>query len=547
MAMLRAAIAPVVALAGVAAALPVGDPDLRFTNVLLTGQPAPDLGPDIFLHFIFEGTIDRAGTVLTQAHFQGPGVNSSNNYAVYAGTPGSMRMVSRLSDPVAGATPGAYVGTWPAMARSEDGTFVLTTRVEGPGVNSSNDGLILAGQRGALRTTAWESAPAPGTDSLFTNINFRAVANASGRYAFPAYIQQPFPNRVGIWTGQGDQDPVALASTGTPAPGFGAGATFGSTFSAPTISDKGQVAFAATVAGGPSGANAGVFAGLPGDLRAIARTGDAAPGAGGAAFSGLLPGPSISRAGSLAFPGLVRSGGTDVAGVWTARAGDPGSLSPVVLWDTPLPGAPAGAVMRTADRVSINDAGSVSFQARFFTGGGVDSGNDRGIWMRRDGEILPVVYGSQQVPGLDKGVVFALTSNVTQTAINARSQLVFQANFFGPGVSSANDRATFAFDPLAGLIMVAREGLPFEVAPGDVRIVEHVDMPTSHYNGDGNSLMPSGTGGAGSALNDRGELVFALRFTDGTSGLFTTVIPTPGVVAALSTFVLGASTRRRRD
>jgi hypothetical protein len=73
------------------------------------------------------------------------------------------------------------------------------------------------------------------------------------------------------------------------------------------------------------------------------------------------------------------------------------------------------------------------------------------------------------------------------------------------------------------LVALAATGFPFEVVPGDVRIVQQVHTT----QGDGGGGPMNGDDGGPTFLNDRGEIAFLLWFADDSSGLFRTSFPTP--------------------
>ena len=71
-----------------------------------------------------------------------------------------------------------------------------------------------------------------------------------------------------------------LVRAGGAAPGFGAGATFNTNFSFPTLNRHGVVAFAGSAGGGDvtnASNSSGIWAGTPGNLRLVMRGDDPAP------------------------------------------------------------------------------------------------------------------------------------------------------------------------------------------------------------------------------------------------------------------------------
>ena len=92
----------------------------------------------------------------------------------------------------------------------------------------------------------------------------------------------------------------------------------------------------------------------------------------------------------------------------------------------------------------------------------------------------------------------------------------------GAGVTAANDRGLFLYDPTLGPILIAREGDLFDVGGGDLRTISPTGIAIADspfYNR--------------SSLGDDGRLVFALYFTDGTGGVFVATVPEPGCAAGV--------------
>ena len=133
----------------------------------------------------------------------------------------------------------------------------------------------------------------------------------------------------------------------------------------------------------------------------------------------------------------------------------------------------------------------------------------------------------------------AFFTSFSNPAINEAGQMVFSAIMNGAGVfggPGGNNSALFAFDPAGGLCVVARNADLFEVTPGDFRTIASIGGVSSSGGQDGRTTSLS-------AAN--GYLTFELDFTDGSSGIFITSIPTPGALSILGLGLLGAARRRR--
>jgi hypothetical protein len=183
---------------------------------------------------------------------------------------------------------------------------------------------------------------------------------------------------------------------------------------------------------------------------------------------------------------------------------------------------------------TLSDDGRLDFFSSL-RGAGVTTDNDSALFLGkpddvhllvREGDVAPQTGGAR-FRGWD------------WPHLNARGDALFLALLTGDGVGSDNDKSIFATDPTGAFHLLAREGDPFEVAPGDVRIVADCDYYRPY-------TTQSGGDGRPRALNDLGEVGLWLKFADGSSGLFVASIPVPEPAGALaaSTLLLIAGARR---
>ncbi len=119
---------------------------------------------------------------------------------------------------------------------------------------------------------------------------------------------------------------------------------------------------------------------------------------------------------------------------------------------------------------------------------------------------------------------------------NAAGQLVLAATLGGPGVSSLNDDAVLAWDPVAGLAVVAREGDLLDVGGGVRKAAAVLRFEYDTGGGDG---MPR-------SLNDHGEFVFHARFADNATAVYSITVPEPAIGGGL-VLATWAAIGRRRD
>ncbi|PWU19783.1 MAG: hypothetical protein C5B48_13185 [Candidatus Rokuibacteriota bacterium] len=174
--------------------------------------------------------------------------------------------------------------------------------------------------------------------------------NESGTVAFAAAVTSGKTVEGIFLASQGRLQVIALA--GAPAPGFPSGTL--ANLDAPSLNDRGDIAFVATVRRGRETSEA-IYLHSRNKLLKVVGQGDAAPA--GGTFAGFGP-PSLNNRGVIAFGAVVEGRGVP-GGIFIAEAGQ----VRMVLGageDTPL----GGIFAKFSERVTLNDAGTVAFQAQ---------------------------------------------------------------------------------------------------------------------------------------------------------------------------------------
>jgi hypothetical protein len=153
----------------------------------------------------------------------------------------------------------------------------------------------------------------------------------------------------------------------------------------------------------------------------------------------------------------------------------------------------------------INDAGNVAFQGAIG-----DSSNVRELICLADGSNRFVIAATgDQAPGAPDGVTFMSFGSIVtgRLQMNNKGQVLFFA------FDSAGKSGLWGGDRDGNLQLVARIGNEIEIAPGDIRTITGVNYLNNLRIGSG------GRDGRARALNDSGQVVFGLSFSDGTSGI----------------------------
>jgi hypothetical protein len=224
-------------------------------------------------------------------------------------------------------------------------------------------------------------------------------------------------------------------------------------------------------------------------IRAVAITGDAAPGTAGATYDTFGP-IVLNAAGEAAFTATLAIGGnvtaTNNLGMWSEGAGV-GALGLIERRGSPAVGTSATWDAAIAPP-AWSDAGQVAFLA--FTNGG-----PIGVWSEGSGALAPAALTGSQAGGAPAGQNYA--ASLSEPSFNDAGQVAFHGTLSGVGVTLANDRAVWVGGPVGSLAIAAREG---QAAPG--------------------------AGGAsfsdfeGTLVNSGGDVAFRATLSDGGSGIW---------------------------
>lgn len=392
-------------------------------------------------NFVFSAS----GKIAVAADLVGTGIDSSNRWAIFTGTTGSINLVMRGGDQAPGLAAGVKLYDMEELRANSAGQVALRTRLSGTDVNSSNEDAIWLGTGSGLTLVARAGEQATG---LATGVNYASLGNptvnSSGHVAFKAELVGGRPdywNDRSVWSNRSGSNAL-LARIGDPAPGTSAGVVFdwleGDYY--PALNNADKTIFEAMLAGPgvTSTNNFGLWSDATGSLSLIARAGDQAPGFPGVAFTAFSA-PLLNNAGQAAFIGtLAGTGvtGSNDNGIWSDRSGQ---LSMIARKGSQPPGTTAGTSFENFGQdMMINEAGQVAFGA-FLTGLDIkDSSNDYGLWAQDRAGVLRLIVREgdpiQVAPGDSRTVksieYFCCTSgDGTSNAFNALGQLAFRANF----------------------------------------------------------------------------------------------------------------------
>ncbi|MBI2927873.1 MAG: hypothetical protein HYY24_19460 [Verrucomicrobia bacterium] len=394
--------------------------------------------------------------------------------------------------------------------------IVFAARLAGDLVTApDNDYGIWGGPPGGLRLLARRGDPAPGSDGTFgRGFSFFPALNAVDQVAFNADLG-PF-NRPGLdddrlYFGAVNNVSSVLAD-GNPAPRGGPLINFANPrFQRVFLNDVGQVLLQADLAAGDPPVQSTTFVtGNPGSLREVARLGDALPGGGtlvAEGGAGSLGEVDFNNAGQVVLTAFA-SQDLKQSGVWLWD----GSLTTLARTGDRAPGTPEGVVFDEFKEAAINATGQVVFRAKL-TGPGVTAVNNAGLWMGTPGTLRPVALEGQPAPGTTNQFRDFDAGDTARPfyRINSGGQIAFRAAIGTASFTSAKGIWLYDGTGSVTLVVVTRTELP------DARGVSRLffDLETVGERlatANARAEVGGGQDGKPNWFNDAGQIAFSVSF-----------------------------------
>lgn len=200
--------------------------------------------------------------------------------------------------------------------------------------------------------------------------------------------------------------------------------------------------------------------------------------------SGLPYRPLVNARGDTAFSAVVAGGGVeygDDRGIWIRRNG---VLSLAFRSATPVNGFGAGVNLQFPEFASFSNDGRIAFFGSLRAANGLTIPNSSTLWFGTPGDLRLVARINSQAADAPAGVVYDSFSSTHPML--AGEFIGLSAVLGGAGVTSANDRAFFV-GKQESLAMVVREG---DQVPGMPAGVAFADLSDRF------------------AMNARGQIVF---------------------------------------
>lgn len=521
------------------------------TNKLITrtSVAVPGTGPGVSFTTFHSFSINDAGDSVIQPVLTGPGITGNNNQTIYSVTTGNLELVASGGVQAPNAAPGQNFEGFGVPVINESGKIAFAASLKNIGITNGLDSIYLD-SAGNLELIALTGEQAPGTTqgTIFERFLGPLISD-TGQVTFRAFLDGPnSPNTDWGLFSYSNNNLRLVARNGVSVPSLGPDVTLKATSIVgttlfPAISNTGQIVFSSEFQGsGVDGTNNhGIFSDLDGTLSLVVREGDSAPGTGGNLyfkdfFSGSL---TVNDVGNVAFKSVLSDTNSDYFGIYSQPNG---LLNLVARSGDFASGIGTGVFFQGFGNPEMNNTGQVAFKG-FLSGNGVGNTNDEGIFAESSSALDLIARKGDLAPDIGSGVLFG---DLFDPLINDFGQVAFNTELTGPGVDNNNDRAIFATDSMGALRLVAREGdmLDFNPNPNvtDLKTILFV----SHVSGSSTGGINDGMA---SSFNNNGELIFWVRFTDGTEGIYKAqfgIVPEPhGLIMVLTVLCFGFSRTRR--
>ena len=356
-----------------------------------------------------------------------------------------------------------------------------------------------------------------------------------------------------LWVSDGNGPAHKLLQSGDPVPFAGPNTVFGSqvrnTFFTPDINGVGQLGLRASFVTSSSDVNYNyhlILADTNGNLESVLDSGDAAPGFAAGVKFGAISDPTINNLGDFAYGGVIGPFGVGSReGVWISKHGAVPEL--IALQNTQPAAAPSLTLTKTFfddtgdNFVRISDKRDVAFIGEV---NGPGLFNAESVWIGSSASnVHPLLIEGSAVPERPSVAFRSMPSTtgdlISQLTMNKNSQVAFLAGISGVGPDLRS--GLFATDAAGVLHPIVLYGDMIEVSPGNFRQVDDINF-------DGGRFSPV------SGLNDLGQIAFAIRFTDGSGGVFISdavAVPEPSlaamVTAGISILAIRARHRSTRN
>ena len=439
---------------------------VSYTTVARTVTNIPGTTDQIYASF-GAPSINDSGVVTMVGQIGGANITETNKWGLFGGTPGNARILVRGGQAAPGSSGSNFLRPYSA-AMNNAGQIVMEASLE-PGSGDVNPGVNdfgvwrlspnVATANPTIEPVVRHGQAVPnGNGKTFAyRYNYLGIAD-NGQVGFWAGTNPADTEAGGVFAGTPGGAVTTIAVHGMPVPG-NSSTTFWS-FDGPTINANGHVAFD----GRYSNFRTALWAGAPGAPTKVAEWGQPSVVA-GSNWGQVFNSAALSSGGRVVFQGYLEGGGgTSASGIFT---GPIGGVRALARTGDDAPGI-AGA--KFAFQLSTDPVISADNYLLFsgsLTGPGVTSANDSAIWIGHADDDLAdfklIAREGDAAPGLS-GAFFGEFLNQSFSWVDDGGVGAFRTRLTGPSISTSNDQSIWSFDTSGALLKLVREGDVIPVA-----------------------------------------------------------------------------------
>jgi len=274
------------------------------------GSPLPGVTGAVLENFHGRLFLSNTGIAAFRA-FLTDELEFAERFGVWGGAVGALEQILRAGGPAPGVS-GAMLSFVSLSALNDGGEPAIGAGLEKGvgGVAESNDTVLYTGRPPVLLTREADIAFPFHTIQSYEVFTINNAGQAAVELTYSSIAGGGVPD-PGIWTNvSGAFEPAAKALDAIPGLGGLRYSPFSNAFTGLVINAAGEIAFTANIDPSQlpfgSGSDLVLCAGLPGQLRVVARTADPVPGFSGLSWDWeLLSQPSMNASGDLLFEARV--------------------------------------------------------------------------------------------------------------------------------------------------------------------------------------------------------------------------------------------------
>lgn len=545
--------------------------DLQTQTVVLSGY-SPDGTDTYYEQYIRRGVkINDSGTIAFIAWARNP-LSTSSIDSLWVREDGNLELISDYWSPPAWADANTTLFRISNLTLNQAGHYSFTAELRdaissgSSTVDFSNSASVWSNSGAGVEKVLRESETPPAISNyVFSNSGRPTLTALDGsgstavRFGLLNTTNQTIDGSNGIWS-YSDKTLSNSYLSGQAAPGIpgeplgtGGSGVF-QDFDYISLDDSGRLTVKARLTGygnalpnggtAPSPTPQGIWQERNGALDLLIREGDQVAGQSAGVVYTNIQGVSANNSGDFVFQSYIEGPGVGRAlnnhtGWWF---NDGNQTQSIMTQSGSAPGTNASFDSAIRSNVILNKQGKALMHA-VLAGEGVSESNDEGFWLFDNGNLNLLLRENDFAPGTENNARF---SDFTSSTFNATGQFAFRSKLAGHDIDSTNDEGIWATLPDGTLTLVARKGQEIDVNDDprieDVRTISAVHVgeyvnknAATSYRGEHYTPVND--------FNSSGQLVYQLRFTDGSDGIFVTSVPEP---ASITFLLIGCITLARR-